>query len=246
MSSHYYTVWPDDHWRIVATALERLPVYCASPVPQAFADGVIEGVNAACYEWNLLHHDYPRDSIKLQLAEAKALFRKGDYWNAGFIAGRAIHYLHDRCFGGLAVMQRHKEIEGYFANVPVYPEYADYGVMDSEDSFEELEKVIKHAEKTTFHHSIMKKALYITAFVLGSIVRIEHKDKKSLRAKLALRGMAFVGWLIFAGLITLWAISIVKNAKTEYDYTALSALLVWLPVKGAFARFWAFKKWYRL
>jgi hypothetical protein len=92
----------------------------------------------------------------------------------------------------------------------------------------------------------MKKALYITGFVLGSIVRIEHKDKKTLRAKLALRAMTFVAWLIFAAVITLWAVSIIKNAKTEYDYTALFALLVWLPVRGAFTRFWAFKKWYRL
>lgn len=237
-------MWGEDHEELTHAALNALVAHSYYPLPQSFLDGVMQGVIAANNEWNTFHHDYSRDSIKLLLAKAKALYRKRDYWNAGYYAGKAVHYLQDRCFGGLAVGVRHKEVEGYFRGVPLYPEYAEYGIKDAKDSFEDVEKVVNFAEKTTFHHSIMKKALYVTGFVLASITKIGEKDKKTLRLKLALRGAFFVFWLSFAAIITLWAVSILKNVRTEYDYTAVFALLSWLPVKGAFARFWGFRRWY--
>lgn len=238
---------PDDHIRITLAVLQKMireGVY----IPEEFVNGVEDGLLAPFdmpvkprFQNFLTHHDYSRSEIRDLVIKARESLKKGETYKAGFSTGLALHYLQDRCLGGpvLHLLGRHRIKERRFNLEPLAEEQIVEGLMDATSDWSKVDWIIDNTEMSYRIKSIMKKACYVTAFVLYSVMQrdppeeVVRKEKTFAKLRLALSvalGMA-------ATTLVAWFYPI-------HGYKVLGLLFAWLPTRTAYAKYASMKKWY--
>ena len=236
-------VQPDDHIRITFAVVQKMVEYGAR-LPQEFLagleDGLLDPFNEPSFD-PLDHHDFSKNAIRDYVAKAREFNRRGELYSAGYSAGRAIHYLQDRCFGGLILHLggRHYKKELKFTFEPIAEQQIYDGLVDSSNDWNKVDWVIDNTEMSYLMRDIMKKACYVTAFILNSVLIPDPPEnvvrKKKIFAKLRLAATLALGAAATA--IMAWFYPI-------HSYKILGLLFAWLPARAAYVRYSCISKWY--
>ncbi|WP_202320389.1 phospholipase C/P1 nuclease family protein [Archaeoglobus neptunius] len=234
---------PDDHLRITLAVVQNM-VQCGANLPQEFLAGLEDGILDPFNETPLDplgHHDYSKNAIRKYVARARECNRKGELYSAGYNAGRAIHYLQDRSFGGLVLHLggRHYKKELEFSFEPIADPQIHDGLVDSTNDWSRVDWVIDNAEMSYTLEGIMKKACYVTAFVLNSVLTPDPPENVSKRKRrlAKLRLVATVALGAVATTLVAWFYPI-------HGYKVLGLLFAWLPARAAYVNYSCVRRWY--
>jgi len=238
---------PDDHIRITLAVIYRM-VQEGITLNEEFYNGVNDGVLApfnmpdTIFRRFVYHHEYSRDEIRELVVKAREYLKNGDSYRAGFHTGLALHYLQDRCVGGLLInwsLLQHRKVEAKFSFEPLAEKQIVEGLMDASSKWGDVDWVIDKTEMTSSSKEAMKKACYVTAFVIYSVIQrdppeeVIAKEKKFAKLRLAVS--------LALGAV---ATALVAWYYPIHGYKVLGLLFAWLPVKGAYFRLSKMKRWY--
>lgn len=239
---------PDDHYRITLAVLQRM-VQEGITFNEEFVNGIEDGLLSPsnvsvnpCLRIFFSHHDYSREEIRELIVTAREHLKRKEMYKAGFSVGLALHYLQDRCLGGIFINEftlQHYKTETRFSLEPLAEEQIVDGLVDASSKWGDVDWVIDNTEMSYRAKNAMKKACYVTAFVLYSVIQKDPPEEVAMREKRWARLR-----LALSVALGVAATALVALYYPVHGYKVLGLLFAWLPLKGAYSRFSKIKRWY--
>ena len=127
------------------------------------------------------HHNPSIDAVMKHVWRARISFLAGDFLNAAYWIGWALHYIQDRCVGKGIFGLKHESVENGAANVQVEREDVLHGFSEAESSPRFVKAVLYGLRATTNPVDAVREATLASSAVFAAVFSSRTPPKELMR-----------------------------------------------------------------